>query len=115
MSAAIYNFSIEKGVDFSISMVLQRENGSYINLTDTGVCVKSDIVEFYGLAPITGFSVSEVLPSGIILSLNEQGTSILPFGECYYDVVLNTNGVTERLLKGTITTDEASTQTTSCQ
>ncbi len=115
MSASPYNFTIEKGVDFSISMTLQRENGSYIDLTNTGVCVKSDIIEFYGLAPITGFTVTEVLPSGVILSLNEQGTSILPFGECYYDVVLNTSGVTERLLKGTITTDEASTQTTSCQ
>jgi len=114
MSAASYNFTIEKGVDFSISMTLQRENGTYIDLTNTGVCVKSDIVEFYGLAPITGFSVTEVLPSGVILSLNEQGTSILPFGECYYDVVLNTNGVTERLVKGVITTDEYSTQNTSC-
>jgi hypothetical protein len=115
MAAAIYNFTIEKGVDFSISLVLQKTDGTFVDLTNSNVCVKSEIVEFYGLSPITGFSVSEVLPSGVILSLNEEGTKKLPFGECYYDVILNTNGVTERLVQGTIITSESSTENISCQ
>jgi hypothetical protein len=68
------------------SLVLQKTDGTFVDLTNSNVCVKSEIVEFYGLSPITGFSVSEVLPSGVILSLNEEGTKKLPFGECYYDV-----------------------------
>lgn len=103
MSAGTYNFTIEKGVDFSLPMVLRRANGSYIDLTDSGVCVKSQIVEFYGMTPVTGFTITEVLPSGVILSLSEQGSSILPEPECYYDVVLNSSGVSERLVQGTIT------------
>ena len=114
MAAAIYNLAIEKGVDFSISMVLQRANGAYVDLTDTGVCVKADIVEFYGLPALTGFSVTEILPSGISLSLNEAGTSILPFDKSYYDVVLNTNGATERLVMGEISCSENATSNTSC-
>jgi len=114
MSAAIYNFSIEKGVDFSLSLVLQRSDGSYIDLSDTGVCVKSEIVEFYGLDPITGFTITENLPSGVRLSLSKEGTDVLPFGECYYDTILNVTGVTERLLMGTISTSEKATLNTSC-
>lgn len=114
MPAANYNLSIEKGVDFSISMILQRANGDYVDLTDTGVCVKADIVEFYGCPPITGFTITEILPSGIALSLNEAGTSILPFDKAYYDVVLNTSGATERLVYGEIAPSENATTNTSC-
>ena len=114
MSATVYNFDIEKGVDFSGYFILQKADGSYFDLNGTGTCVKSEIVEFYGLAPITGFTITEVLPSGAILTLNEQGTSILPFGECYYDIVVNVTGSTQRVRKGTITTIEAATQNISC-
>ena len=114
MSAATYDFSVEKGVDFSLSLILQRANGDYVDLSDTGTCVKSDIVEFYGLDPITGFLMTETLPSGVTMSLNEQGTSILPFGECYYDVVLNVSGASERLMMGTITTSEFATSDLTC-
>lgn len=115
MSAGTYNFTIEKGVDFSLSLVLQRSNGQYVDLSDTGVCVCSEIVEFYGMPPVTGFIITEVLPSGVILSLNEEGTRALPEPECYYDVVLNTNGTTERLVQGTISTSPSATFNTSCQ
>ena len=114
MSAAIYNFGIEKGVDFSLSMVLQRSNGTYVDLTDTGVCIKAEIVEFYGVPAVTGFTITEILPSGVTLSLNEAGTSILPFEKCYYDVVLNSSGATERLVMGEISTSENATVNTSC-
>lgn len=114
MSAAIYDLSIEKGVDYSISMVLQRANGTYVDLTDTGVCIKADIVEFYGLPQLTGFSITETLPSGVTLSLNEAGTSVLPYDNCYYDVVLNTNGATERLVMGEISTSQNATTEISC-
>ncbi|MDB4314598.1 hypothetical protein N9955_01065 [bacterium] len=114
MPAATYNLEIEKGVDFSISLVLRRADGSYLDLTDTGVCVKSEIVEFYGIPPITGFTLMEDLPSGIFMSLSEEGTNALPFHGCYYDVVLNESGNTERLLKGQITTSEAATQDIEC-
>ena len=114
MSATVYNFDIEKGVDFSGYFVLQRSNGTYVDLAGTGTCAKSEIVEFYGLAPITGFTITEVLPSGINLILNEQATNSLPFGECYYDIVVNSTGFTERITKGTITTIEAATQNISC-
>ena len=114
MAAAQYSFSIEKGVDFSLSLVLQRANGTYVDLTNTGVCVTAEIAEFYGIPPLTGFTITEILPSGVTLSLTEAETSILPFGECYYDVVLNTSGATERLIQGTITTSENATQNISC-
>lgn len=103
MSAGTYNFTIEKGVDFSLSMILKRADGSYVDLTNSGVCVNSQIVEFYGVPPVTGFTITEVLPSGVLLSLTEAGTSILPEPECYYDVVLNSNGASERLVQGVIT------------
>lgn len=115
MSAVNYDLFIEKGVDYSLSLVLQRSNGNYVDLTDTGVCVRADIVEFYGLDPITGFSISENLPSGVLMSLNEEATRILPFGECYYDVVLNTNGASERLMYGKIITSEQATLNILCQ
>lgn len=114
MAAVTYNFPIERGVDFSISLVLQRANGDYVDLSDTGVCIKADIVEFYDCPPLTGFTITEILPSGVRLSLNEEGTSILPFDKCYYDVVLNTNGVTERLMMGEIPTSPFATNNTSC-
>lgn len=114
MAAATLNLNIEKGVDFSISMSLQRENGQYVDLTDTGVCVKAEIVEFYGLDPITGFTITEILPSGVTLSLNEAGTLVLPYDKSYYDVVLNDNGATERLVKGEITSDPNATKNVSC-
>ena len=114
MSAAIYNLSIEKGVDFALRMDIQRANGTYVDLTDTGVYLKADIVEFYGLDPITGFTMTEVLPSGVILSLNEAGTKSLPYENCFYDVVLNDNGATERLVQGTIDTSEGATLNLTC-
>jgi hypothetical protein len=115
MAAANYNLNIEKGVNFSISMVLQRANGDYVDLSDSGVCVTAEIVEFYGLPAITGFSITENLPSGVTLSLNSTGTLALPFFNSYYDVVLNTNGIKERLVQGEIITSENATQNTSCQ
>ncbi len=114
MSAATYDFTIEKGVDFSLNIVLQNSSGDYVDLTDTGVCVKSSIVEFYGLDPIVNFTIEENLPSGVRLSLTEAQTLLLPFGECYYDVVLNNNGASERLLQGTISTSEQATLNISC-
>lgn len=114
MAAAIYDFNIEKGVDFSMSLILQRSNGDYVDVSSTGVCVKAEIVEFYGLDPITGFTISESVPSGVTMSLNQFGTRILPFNGCYYDVILNISGSTERLLKGFITTEEQATLNTSC-
>jgi hypothetical protein len=115
MPAAIYNLSVEKGVDYSISFALQRSNGEFVNLSDTGVCVTSQIVEFYGLEPITGFTITEILPSGVSLSLTEAGTLILPFDDCYYDVVLNISGSSERLVQGIISSSENATQNISCQ
>ena len=114
MAAAIYNLAIEKGVDYSISFALQRSNGEFVNLSDTGVCVTSQIVEFYGLPPITGFTITEILPSGVSLSLDEAGTSILPFEDCYYDVVLNISGASERLVQGVISSSENATQNIYC-
>lgn len=114
MAAAILNLNIEKGVDFSIQMILQKESGEYIDLSNTGVCIKADIVEFYDCDPITGFTIEEILPSGVRLSLNESGTSILPYDLSYYDVVLNSNGQTERLIMGEITTSPNATKNTSC-
>lgn len=95
-------------------MILQRSNGAYVDLTDTGVCIKADIVEFYGCPPITGFTILEILPSGVSLTLNEAGTSVLPYDGAYYDVVLNTNGSTERLVMGAITTSQNATNDVSC-
>lgn len=114
MSAAILNLNIEKGVDYSISMILQRANGTYVDLSDTGVCIKAEIVEFYDCPALTGFTITEILPSGVSLSLNEEGSSILPYDGAYYDVVLNTNGATERLVMGAITTSPKATTNTSC-
>jgi hypothetical protein len=115
MAAALYNFSIEKNIDFSMSLVLQRANGDYVDVSSTGVCVKADIVEFYGLDPITGFTITENNPSGVFLTLNQAGTRILPYNGCYYDVVLNVSGVAERLMYGFITTSEYATLNNSCQ
>lgn len=114
MPAALYNLNVEKGVDFSISLVLQRSDGDYVDLTPSGVCVSSDIVEFHGVPATTSFLITEVLPSGVILSLDEEQTSLLPFGECYYDVVLNTEGNTERFFEGTIFTSENATTNLAC-
>lgn len=114
MAAATYDLSIEKGVDFSISLVLQRANGDYVDLSNTGVCIKANIVEFYGIPPVTGFTIAEILPSGVSLSLSEAETSILPFGTCYYDVVLNISGASERLVQGIISGSENATQNISC-
>lgn len=114
MAAAIYDFIIEKGVDFSLGLVLQRSNGNYVDLSDTGVCIKADIVEFYGIPAITSFNIQESLPSGVFISLTEQQTLLLPYDKCYYDIVLNVNADSERLVKGTITTSEAATTNISC-
>lgn len=115
MAAAIYNFTIEKGTDFSLPINLTRSNGDPINILDSGVCINSQIVEFYGIPPITGFSIQEVSQSGVILSLSKEATSILPFEKCYYDVVLNVSGVVERVLEGEIYTSEQATINFSCQ
>ena len=114
MPAAVYDLQVEKGVDFSIGLVLQRANGDYVDLTDSGVCVKSDIVEFYGVPSITSFQIEEVLPSGVNLSLTEEQTLSLPYSFCFYDIILNTNGNTERLVQGKIYTSEASTINVDC-
>jgi hypothetical protein len=114
MAAAIYDFTIEKGVDFSLGLTLQRSNGNYVDLSDTGICVKADIVEFYGIPPITSFNIQEILPSGVFISLTEQQTLSLPHDKCYYDIVLNSTGASERLLKGTITTSDAATTNINC-
>jgi hypothetical protein len=114
MAAANYNLNIEKGVDYSLSLVLQRSDGTFVDLSDSNICVKGDIVEFHGVPAITSFSISENLPSGVLLQLSEAQTSMLPYGECYYDIVLNTNGATERLIQGKILTSEQATTNISC-
>lgn len=114
MAAANYNLNIEKGVDFSLSLILQRSNGNFVDLSDPTVCVKGDIVEFHGVPPVTSFYITENLSSGVLLQLSEAQTSMLPYGECYYDIILNTDGATERLIQGKILTSETATTNVSC-
>lgn len=114
MPAANYDLFVEKGVDFSLQIVLQRGNGDFIDLSSPDVCVKADIVEFHGLPPVASFNIQEIPPSGVFLSLQEEDTKKLPFGKCYYDIVLNTNGDSERLVQGIVYTSEAATTNISC-
>lgn len=115
MPAANYDLTIEKGVDYSLTLILQRSNGDYIDLSDTGACVNADIVEFYGIDPIASFSIEEIPPSGVQLRLSEEETRILPYDGCYYDIVLNVSGASERLMQGRITASEGATLDLSCQ
>lgn len=113
MAAALYDMFIEKGVDFSTGFNLLLGDGSYADFDSLDTCVKASIVEFQELPPITGFSITGA-SSGVVLSLSEDGSRILPFGECYYDVVVSVSGVSEKIRYGTITTQETATNSPFC-
>lgn len=106
MSASTYNISIERNVDYRVSLTLKDGNGSPIDVTTA--TVDAEIKQDYYFPNIVSFTVTKVNPaSGIIeLSLTAAQTAALHPGPLKYDVLVKyATGIFQKILKGTVFVD----------
>lgn len=102
MAVQPVNIVIEKGTDFSTTFKL-KENGSPVNL---GICtITSKMRKHYDALTSYNFTVTKLTPhtSGVIrVGMSTEITSTLSAGRYVYDVLLNTSGVTSKVIEGTV-------------
>lgn len=105
MGAATYNITVERNVDFQISMYLKDYNRNPIDLTNQ--TVDSEIKQDYYFPTLTTFNIDVTTPvSGLIeMSLTAAQTAALHPGVLQYDILVkdNDDGTIQRILKGTVT------------
>ncbi len=99
---AIYDFSVDKGSDFSVRITGSNDDGTYFNLTNytTSGFVKyrySDTTHICSLNPV----IHPSYVSGIIdLNIPSSGTAALPATVLVYDLFIYNNTTGEKVLEG---------------
>lgn len=117
MSASKYDFSIEQGTSFKLSLIYKDQNGNPINLTDW--CARltwktnSNMTQVF-LSSNTDYSVYKFnidpIAGKLSLMIPANTTNAFNFGNCKYDLELQSpddlysggGKYTTRLLFGTI-------------
>lgn len=107
MGAATYNITVERNVDYYISMYLKDQNRDPIDLTNQ--TVDAEIKQDYYFPTLTTFNIDVTHPgSGLIeMSLTAAQTAALHPGVLQYDILIkdNNDGTIQRILKGTVSVD----------
>ena len=99
--AAVSNFYIDQGADFSTTLYLTDSNGDILNLT--GYTALAQIRKTYGSTTIAGtFTTVLTADSGqLALSLTDVVTAAMGSGRYVYDVLLTDgSGDKTRVLEG---------------
>jgi hypothetical protein len=107
MSAGIYNFTLDQGATFALSIVYKDNEGVPINLT--GYAAAMQIRDAYdssaavlSLNTTTG-GISIVGAEGKInITATASQTAAIPFGEYVYDLEISLSGVVTRVIKGVV-------------
>jgi len=106
MSASTYNISIERNVDYRVTLTLKDGNGTAIDITTA--TIDAEIKQDYYFPTIVAFTVTKITPaSGIVeLSLTAAQTAALHPGPLKYDVLVKyATGIFQKILKGTVFVD----------
>ena len=105
MGAATYNITLERNVDYKVSMYLKDFNRNPIDLTNQ--TVDAEIKQDYYFPTLETFNIDITEPaSGLVeLSLTAAQTAALHPGTLQYDIMVkdNDHGTIQRILKGSVT------------
>lgn len=100
--ATVQNIVIDQGTTFEFSMTLANDDGSAKNLTS--YTASAQMRKSYYTNTYTSFTVAKVdLDGEITISLTAQQTSALKAGRYVYDVEIDGNSETLRVIEGIVT------------
>jgi hypothetical protein len=109
ISPGIYNISLQRRADYSITLQFKDSTGTAINLTGWSAAAQAwnqDRTTKYADFTVTYTNRST---GTIAISLTDDQTALFP-NEAYYDVLLtNTSGLKEYYLEGVIYVSEGYT------
>jgi hypothetical protein len=97
------NLVIDQGSTFSTDLLLEDENGDYLQLS--GYTANSQIRKWYtSSTPAATFTTTINSNTGIVsLSLTANQTSNLVSGRYVYDVEVNDGAIVSRVVEGVVT------------
>ena len=103
MPAAVYNLTVEQGVDFAKNLYLTTASALPVNLT--GRTYKAEIRQLPGGSVATAFTVTVPSAAGgqIQMALSASATLAVPTAGGKYDLLENNAGTYTRLIEGTVT------------
>lgn len=114
MAAAVYNFEIEQGANFSKVITWYDATGSLVDLTSYTAAMKAK-VNIDDTAVVVDSTSNLTITLGgalgtITLTMTAAQTAALTFRTAHYDLELTLSGTVTRLLKGIITLDKEVTK-----
>jgi len=114
MAAGKYNFTIEQGSTFDLTIRYKDASGSYIDLTGYGATmqlrpdVADNTTNIYltlssSLQPDgTGLNMTDAASGSIGIYISAITSSMLDFGESLYDLEISSGSFVSRILSGKV-------------
>jgi hypothetical protein len=104
MSAIPINLRVEKGTDFSATLVLRDEYGQYVNLTSHSIAAKYSNSYISSTKYNFTVNITNAVQGTIEIKLNSAVTTALKLPRYVYDVVItapiNLGGRKTRVVEG---------------
>ncbi|MDP6587727.1 MAG: hypothetical protein QF535_23990 [Anaerolineales bacterium] len=113
MSAGTHNITIEKGVDFEMTLELKDADGEVINVTGYSFKAEARRKSSTGVAATFTTAITNAATGAVKVSMPASTTRGLPVGKLLYDLVSSYGGVIKRYVTGIITVQDTITDTTS--
>lgn len=100
---------IEKGTDFEATFTILDVDGTFIDLSNNTAVAK--LRKHPSSSNSYSFDIYiNTEDSTIRISMDDETTSMLPSGRCYFDVLLTYGGSTTRPITGTAIVSETSSR-----
>ena len=107
-AVSVVNLTIQKGTYFEETFVLNAEDESGLNLSNTTATSKLRKHPTAGIA-YTFSTTTTVTDSTVKIYMNSDVTATLPSGRCYYDVVITSlGGIKSKVIEGNVLVEETS-------
>ena len=92
MSAGLHNITIEKGINYDLTLTLKDSSGTVINITN--YTFKSEIRRKAETGLIKAFTITKTNATGGVINLEMTGanTASLPTGKLQWDLVAKDDG-----------------------
>jgi hypothetical protein len=113
MSAGTHNITIEKGIDFEMTLELKDSDNVAINITGYTFKAEARRKSSTGVAATFTVAITNASTGTVKVSMPASTTRTLPVGKLLYDLVSTYNSVIKRYVTGTVSVKDTITDTSS--